>query len=504
MSRRPAAASMAVGLLTVALACAAVPTRRPDESPTMIVDAVDLRRWMAVIADDSMQGRAAGTPGHDRAVRYLVEEATRIGLEPAGEHGGFLQQVPELSLSVDSSSVLSVDGERLVLGTEYRPFVGGRGTPRPIEGAEVIYGGVFGDSSTFIDRQSAAGRVVVLSAPPGLTRATTFRWTIFLPESRLGSAAAVAIESLDLFPLTQRAPFTSSSIEEPGAPTANARPTTIQITSRAARLLLGADPATLAPGALGRRVQGAIGIREERRPSNNVIAVLRGSDPILRSQYVTLGAHSDHLGVARSGVNGDSIFNGADDNASGTVALLAIARALRRAPPPPRSVLFVWHTAEEHGLVGAKWFVAHPTVPLEAIVAELNLDMVGRGEGPTARPNPPNHASVILGGPSSRLDSVVAHVNAGAMPPLSIDTADAYGVFCSSDHAAYADAGIPVAFFTTDKHDDWHRVTDEASRIDYERLRRVSMLVANVASELARHRQSVTKGGGMHRRSCGR
>jgi Zn-dependent M28 family amino/carboxypeptidase len=113
-------------------------------------------------------------------------------------------------------------------------------------------------------------------------------------------------------------------------------------------------------------------------------------------------------------VNGDSIFNGADDNASGTVALLAIARALRRAPPPPRSVLFVWHTAEKHGPAGANWFVAHP------------------------------------------------------------------------------------------KHDDWHRVTDEASRIDYERLRRVSTLVANVASELARHRQSVTKGGGMHRRSCGR
>ncbi|MFN2566894.1 MAG: M28 family metallopeptidase [Gemmatimonadaceae bacterium] len=424
-----------------------------------------------------MQGRAAGSTGHDRAVRYLVDQAKRIGVLPAGENGGYLQRVPEVSLVVDTLTEFRTDTEKFVLGVDYRPFVGGRGQPRPIDGAQTIYGGVYGDTATQIDRAAAAGRVVVLSTPPGLTAALAFRWIIYPSDSRLGAAAAVAIESLDLFTVSQRGPFSRTALDDPTATRAEARPTTVQITSRAAAALLGAAPSALKPGTLGRTVRGRFVFAEIPRPSSNVIAMLPGHGP-RRGQIVALTAHSDHLEVGLP-ESGDSIRNGADDNASGTVALLAIAKALR----PLRldhSVLFAWITSEESGILGSRWFVSHPTVPLDSLIAVFNLDMVGRGEGPSWRKNPPNLVRAIIGGPPAHPYATIVRANAHGRSPVTLDTADVDGVWCSSDQASFLGLGVPVVFFTTDKHADWHRVTDETARIDFDRLRRVAELVANV------------------------
>jgi hypothetical protein len=489
-SRLPVAKCIVAGSILLATACHGRSYSRSSAEPAISVDEHDLRVWMSAIADDSMQGRLAGSVGHARTVRYLVDQAARIGLTPAGEGGGFVQRVPELMLVVDTLTELRTDADRLTLGVDFRPFVDGRGQPRPIDGAHAIYGGVYGDSTTHIDRAAASGRIVVLSAPPGLTAGLAFRWMSYAPEhSRLGSAAAVAIESLDLFPPSQRQPFHRTAVNGLGDSRADAAPTTVHITSRAAALLLGAAPSSLKPATLGRTVRGRFLVAEKPRPSSNVVAMLPGQGSN-KGQVVVLTAHSDHLGVSPA-AGGDSIWNGADDNASGTVALLAIAKSLQPSRLD-RSVLFVWFTSEEQGMGGSRWFASRPTVPGDSIVALFNLDMVGRGEGPPGRKNPPHLVRAIIGGPPSNLDATLARANAIARRPVAIDTADVGRVFCSSDQRSFAHLGIPLVFFNTDKHVDYHQPTDEAARIDYERLGRVAELVATVVRSLEERPRAVT------------
>jgi hypothetical protein len=212
----------------------------------------------------------------------------------------------------------------------------------------------------------------------------------------------------------------------------------------------------------------------------NIVARVPGTDPALRRSYVAFGAHYDHIGTLPP-LGGDSIANGADDDGSGTAALLSIAAAMAKHPTA-RSTLFVWHVGEEKGLLGSDFFTAHPTVPLDSIVAQLNADMIGRNGrdsvfvvGPRAAP----------AGQSRKLGEVIDSVNAAAAVPFTIDRSwDEFNhplqIYQRSDHFNYAKRGIPVAFFTSGLHSDYHEVTDEVSRIDFEKLARVTRLMYGV------------------------
>jgi Zn-dependent M28 family amino/carboxypeptidase len=223
----------------------------------------------------------------------------------------------------------------------------------------------------------------------------------------------------------------------------------------------------------------------------NVVGVVRGRDPALRSTYVAFGAHYDHIGVqAPGGIPGteagatavDSIANGADDDGSGSVTLLALARAFQQGPRPRRSVLFVWHVGEEQGLLGSDYFAAHPTVPLDSVVAQLNADMIGRNApdslfvvGPRAAPK----------GQSRRLGEIVDSVNATLRPPFAINRewdspTHPEQIYYRSDHYSYARRGVPIVFLTSGLHEDYHRVSDEAAKIDYDKLARVGRLLLEV------------------------
>jgi Zn-dependent M28 family amino/carboxypeptidase len=219
----------------------------------------------------------------------------------------------------------------------------------------------------------------------------------------------------------------------------------------------------------------------------NVAAIVRGSDPALRSTYVAFGAHYDHVGIVR-GTAGDTIANGADDDASGSMALLAAARAMQQAPvKPPRSTLFVWHTGEEKGLLGSSWFTDHPTVPIDSIVAQINADMIGRNAdsllyvvGPVAAPN----------NQSKRLGAIVDSVNASLTPRFAFnrewdDPAHPEHIYERSDHFSYAKKGIPIVFFTSGLHDDYHKVGDEPAKIDYAKMARVTRLMMEVGRAVA-------------------
>jgi Zn-dependent M28 family amino/carboxypeptidase len=188
----------------------------------------------------------------------------------------------------------------------------------------------------------------------------------------------------------------------------------------------------------------------------------------------------------------DSIANGADDDGSGTVSMLEIAEAMAQGPAhPKRSVLFVWHTGEELGLLGSDWFTRHPTVPRDSIVAQLNIDMIGRGDSADIRGGGPGYLQIIGSRRlSTELGDVVERVNREGKHGFSFDyTYDADGephsYYCRSDHYMYARFGIPIAFFTTGPHMDYHEVTDEPQYIDYPKMARVAGLIEDIALAVA-------------------
>ncbi|HYK82620.1 MAG TPA: M28 family peptidase, partial [Gemmatimonadales bacterium] len=285
-----------------------------------------------------------------------------------------------------------------------------------------------------------------------------------------------------------------------------------------------------------------------RDPARNVVGIVPGSDPKLRGEYVAIGAHNDHLGVARAPVDHDSIriwnhivrpegaddagkqatpeqqaqvnaalaafraqqpsadrpdsvYNGADDDGSGSVAVLEIAeRIASLGRKPKRSMLFVWHTGEEKGLLGSRYFTDHPTVARDSIVAQLNMDMVGRGDADDetgrTKDGAPLHGSPgylqLVGSRrlSTELGDLIEQVNTEGHHNLTLDYAiDADGhpsnIYCRSDHYEYARYGIPITFFTTGLHSDYHQVTDEPEYIDYEHMARVARFVADVAVHVA-------------------
>jgi hypothetical protein len=266
--------------------------------------------------------------------------------------------------------------------------------------------------------------------------------------------------------------------------------------------------------------------------ARNVVAVLPGSDPALRGQYLALGSHKDHVGVARRAVDHDSlritawfasraevtgeigssagvraaidsvrrlrpprrdsIANGADDDASGSMALLEIAEALAAAPHRPRrSILFVWHSAEEDGLVGSAWFTDHPTVPRDSIVAQINIDMIGRGSADDVAGGGDDYL-IAVGHRrlSSELGAIVDSVNAARRRPFRIDLSwddprHPQQIYGRSDHANYARYGIPIVFFFTGLHHDYHSVTDEAPYLDYPHYTRIVEYIQEVAIAIA-------------------
>jgi hypothetical protein len=506
------------------LGCSSLPRAIPADTQPAITEA-DLSRRLSIFADDSMLGRSATNSGHERAVRYLAAEVARMGLEPGGENATYFQTFSIRDRRLNSASRLIVDDTVLRPATDFKVFPFGRGELRSVAGAQVVFGGIVGDTSTQISAREATNRVVLLDVPSNMTPERVYANVIYGAESRFKDAAAVAIASLDYLPPSQRAITSNVGVADSTEALANTHPTTILVSHRVAQLLLGRSTEGARAGMLGRTLNGSLQVDEVLHPARNVVAILSGSDPVSRRQYVALGAHSDHLGISlrplehdsvrayslermrrdqrQPGADSpvvvnvdslrrlraprpDSIFNGADDDGSGSVALLEIAEQLAQTARPKRSVLFVWHAAEEMGLVGSGWFTDHPLVPLDSIVAELNLDMVGRGGAGDLAGGGPDYLEVIgATRRSPELGRIIDEVNGSSQRPFALVKSDPHSVFCRSDHWSYARFGIPVAFFTTGPHADYHRVTDEAQYVDYTKLERVTRFVSDVVRSLA-------------------
>jgi len=513
----------------------------------------DLMSRLYAFADDSMMGREAGTRGNVMATDYVAREMARIGLQPAGENGTWFQTVPIFIASMDTTRTLNVEGAALAYGKDWLPFHwqnGGRNLPsgtgtRSLEGARVIYGGTVG-SGNLVSPAAAEGKLVVFSVPTSPTTGRRdWRFHSVGPLTQYAGAAGIAAIGLDVMPrIIQGRLHGPQVFVGGGSVPSSPAPLSMLITPEAARALFGLPSVdSLAVGQEGRVVQGNIAFvdRPAPFPSRNVIGVLPGTDPARRGQYVAVGAHNDHIGLsprvldhdsvlafnqvvrrqgaqdtlrtvteaeaariatlrdsltrAHGGARRDSVNNGADDDGSGTVVLLEIAESFARSGrAPARSLLFVSHTGEEKGLWGSQWFTDHPTVPRDSIVAQLNMDMVGRGKPTDAMGRGPNNIQLIgLRRLSTQLGDVIDSVNAARTPHMDFDTTfDANGHplnrYCRSDHYMYARYGIPISYFSLGYHTDYHQVTDEPQYIDYQHMARVAQFVHDVAQAVADRR----------------
>lgn len=467
----------------------------------------DLRRDMFAMAGDAMRGREAGTLDEMRATGWVAERAREAGLQPAGDDGTFFQWWPLRRTVLSPASHVVLSRRTLELWRDVVVVTAGGGTfDLPV---------VFVSDTTALASSDVRGKAVAMMIAANDTQPAS-RFTIRgNPQSttvamlrqrsaqiaRAGGSAALFVSSeSEGTDRTFEASATVLSrgaygIDSAGAAAGSfARPAT-QNAQGAGRgrgnvpqipaLWVGHSllDAAKAPNA---HLTGSLVSEVQYYPSGNVIGIVKGTDPKLSNEYVLYSGHQDHDGV-RYPVNGDSIWNGADDNASVSVAMLAIARAFVKHPAP-RPILFVWHGAEERGLLGSRWFVNHPVVPRSQIVAVLNGDMIGRNDPDSAAllgAQPPHRNSLALVDAALRANDELTH--------FKLDTTwdrptHREGWYFRSDHLPYARAGIPAIMFSTLLHPDYHTPRDEPTRIEIPKLRKMAewmyatgWIVANAA-----------------------
>jgi hypothetical protein len=549
MSFRSLGALGALALVPAGLAAQApLPLKYSGPPTSAAITAGDLMTRLYQFADDSMMGREAGTPGHMKGTAYIAAEVAKLGLVPAGDNGTYFQNVPFISRRFDPNTALTVDGGSLVGVTDFVavPFRGA--APRALDGVQAVYGGVLGDSANAITAEQAAGKLVVLSA----ATAAPLRIVSNSPLARAAGIAVVFAPQLNRGQLAVGR--TASFALKSSADTASV-PVWLYMTVGGAERLFGRPLEGMAVGTAGKTVHGNLLYIEAPAPTRNVVAILPGADARLKGQYVAIGAHSDHIGMRAAGAvdhdslhaynsrrwfasenpsgarltpeqqvalqgkiadirvnvdslhaarpaRRDSINNGADDDGSGTVTVLEVAEAYAKGKvKPKRSILFVWHTAEEKGLLGSRYFADNPTVPRDSIVAQINIDMVGRGAGRDLGAGSEKYLQLVGSRRlSTELGDLAETVNKSEPMPFTFDYAfDANGhpenIYCRSDHYNYARYGIPVVFMTTGLHGDYHQVTDEPQYIDYPHMERVAKYAFDLSDRVADldHRPLVDK-----------
>jgi len=540
-----------------------LPLKLDPKTTTPAITAADLMTRVYRFADDSMRGRMAGSPEAMKGTEYIAAEVKRLGLQPAGENGTYFQDVPFGVQTLDSSSTIQVGEQLLKAGVDFLAG-GGLGMSAQVGTMDVIFAGNAIDTVDVLSADQVRGKLVIVRPP--VSQPTQANIQAFLAsdgykryQAMINAAGAIAtIGGAQFSAPAIRNAFTPSTFVQLVPTEPPKGPVLLQLTQSAGDVLLGAPNAGVAKGTAGKSAQLNVKFVLARRPGRNVVAMLPGSDAKLKGQYVAIGAHSDHVGVrgngavdhdsmrvfnalvrpqgadtpnrpanaeevariravtdslrSMHGARADSINNGADDDGSGSMGVLEIAEAFASAKPrPKRSLVFVWHMGEEEGMLGSRHFTDHPTVPRDSIVAQLNVDMIGRGA--TADITGDGKTGELLHGRdegyvqligsrrlSTELGDLVEDVNTKQKAGFTLDySLDADGhpqnIYCRSDHYMYARYGIPIVFFTTGGHRDYHQVTDEPQYLNYDHFRRVTQLIHDVAwrvSELD-HRPAVDK-----------
>lgn len=482
--------------------------------------------YLTFIASDEMEGRDTPSRGLDLTAKFLAMNLGRWGFKPAGDNNSFFQRIDLRRDRADSGQTkVEYLGRTLTSGTDYLP-AGGSGT---VTGQIVFAGTGWFLKSKEIDAYKGinpTGKIAVIFGTPnmpphGVSRADYGKQgeEFMNPNDYARSKGVIGLIYVPDFQYLANWQRNRSRIMERGltvvdkfqAPGSSPLPSIVISPEVANSLFAGelqsaaaifnaAQGSTL-PDPFVMNTQKTITMsvtnNSEIIPTQNVVAVWEGSDPVLKTEYVALGAHYDHVGRGCPPAGEDTICNGADDDGSGTTALLSMAEALAKAPTrPKRSILFVWHAGEEKGLWGSRYFTEYPTVPINQIVTQLNIDMIGRSkkEGDT---NPRNRELTgpdgvyVIGSTmmSTELGELVNTVNKSFLN-LTYDTKyddpnDPNRFFSRSDHYNYARKGIPIIFFFDGVHEDYHRPGDTAEKIDYVKMEKITRTIYMTLWEVA-------------------
>ena len=452
----------------------------------------DMRHRIGVLAHDSMLGRNTPSPEIEETARYVAGEFRRFGLAPGGDDGKFVQRyaLQRVQLDTARSSVMASNGSTWRFPTDVARVFGGY-APDGTTGPTILATGLAGDEAAF-ERQEIEGSVVVYVAQlgPGGNLSRQARRTLFgiyrrepaavIVVGELPDAAWVAMGTNQL-----RSSVTVAWLSSTDAPVLMTRDQTIAGLLEAQGFDLQEIRDEEAESFHTWRLDGVqleVTLRRriiDEQSAPNVAGILEGSDPALRDEYIVFSAHMDHVGVGRA-VRGDSIFNGADDNASGTAAVVELAEAFATLNPRPRrSLIFLTVSGEEKGLWGSDYFAVNPPVPIERIVANVNIDMIGRNWTDTV---------VVIGKEHSDLGVTLNRV-AERHPELNMTPIDDIwpeeNFYRRSDHYNFAKRGVPVLFFFTGTHEDYHRPSDHVENVDAEKAARITRLMFYLGLEVA-------------------
>jgi Peptidase family M28 len=484
------------------------------------ISAAQMKSYLSFIASDEMEGRDTPSRGLDTTAKFIALNLGRWGFKPMGDDGTFFQKIILRRDVLDlSQSSAKIDGQEFTAGEDFLPSA----VSTTISGPLVFAGNGWVIKSKNLDPYQGVdvkNKIIVVVGqgfPRGITRTDLagrqgVDWSSPTAYAQQHGAKGVLLipDANALLSWEQIRTRTQPPrlVPEKFAVQSNAPqvPSVLMSIKMAKALFEGEkiDSVALANGqevpafdfSSNKNVSITIAVKSERPPTQNVVAVWEGADSVLKTEYVALGAHYDHIGICAPG-GADSICNGADDDGSGTTALLSIAEAVSHAKQrPKRSILFVWHCGEEKGLWGSRYFTEYPTVALDKIVTQLNIDMIGR----TKKDDDTNPRDATLSGPntvyvigskmmSTELAELSESVNKSFLN-LTFDyryddPADPNRFFYRSDHYNYARKGIPIIFYFDGVHQDYHQPGDEAQKIDYDKMERISRTIYMTLWEIA-------------------
>jgi hypothetical protein len=466
------------------------------------VDVAQCKEWLYTLAGPGFEGRGTGQPGFEKAANYVAAHFQSLGLVT------YFQHVPWATMKVepDRTSIKFTKGNDVVLTIPADKLSGMAGSSLAEEGEAVLLvvdppparergqGGSEAPAIAGLDDVDLDGKIAIVHVrQPKEGRPSPFASLAVQQALADKKAKAILFANVD----TPRGalegrrgggrranPAAAGARRQPGSITFGGKTFTAFLT--AAGLSTDALATAKVATALPLRASIAITVTEANAPAMNVWAVLPGSDPKLRHEYVVIGSHLDHLGR-----RGDTISPGADDDGSGTTGVMAVAKMFaRNETRPARSILFICFSGEESGLIGSAYFADNCPIPLSSIVAELQMDMIGRDEeenmeGDKGEKAENNRNTVHLVGTkklSMALHELCMQKNQTAKFDIEWDQE---GMFGRSDHANFAQKGVPIAFFFTGLHRDYHQPTDTPDKIHYEKLLRIATWVYDIGFELA-------------------
>ena len=497
------------------------------------VTAKQLSDYLYFVASDEMEGRDTPSRGLDTTAKFIGMNLSKWGFKPAGDNGTFYQKIALHRDTVDTAATFAeVGGQRFTYGDDVVRIQGSATGPLS---APIVFAGngwmiksknldpyqgidVKGKLITVYSEGQTSNRTLV-PLPQGLTQAdlkgvSGTDYADAITYARANGAAGVIVLPSKFWvdnwgAVTQRFGRSRVTVEKfaqvPTGPQGGGNALTVLAASpKLAKAIFSGEAVNPMSGATNSFALTAsktlnlnIATKPETLWTQNVVAIWEGSDPVLKDEMVAIGAHYDHIGLVTNPNAPDKVYNGADDDGSGTVSVLSIAEALAKVPKhPKRSVLFVWHCGEEKGLWGSQYFNKYPTVDIKKVITQLNIDMIGRSKKPgymapcDTNPAPGRRpCNETLSGEnqvyvigkdmmSSTLGNIVSGVNAGYLN-LNYDTRyddpkDPNRFFFRSDHFNYAVNGIPIAFWFDGEHEDYHQPGDEPQKIDYNKMEKVA------------------------------